>query len=180
MSSVGEARQQLSDKKEEAYQNTCQPHTHTLSSSSSPSSSSHQPSHFLGSPFLLPNIPSSSLSCQADSSKLHGKWVSLALQSRGTDSISTIWNWARGAGSGRQRRTPLIRGRGWAPLTSLIHWVGLSRHTHAHTQRGEDRILTHTFFYILKDTRHKQVEEQIHTHACTNTKKPTHVQACGK
>lgn len=53
-------------------------------------------------------------------------------------------------------------------------------HTHAHTQRGEDRILTHTFFYILKDTRHKQVEEQIHTHTCTNTKKPTHVQACGK
>lgn len=150
MSSVGEARQQLFDKKEEAYQNTCQPHTHThtLSSSSSPSSSSHQPSHFLGSPFLLPNIPSSSLSCQADSSKLCGKWVSLALQSRGTDSISTIWNWARGAGSGRQRRTPLIRGRGWAPLTSLIHWVGLSRHTHTHIHSVGKTGFSHTHFFI--------------------------------
>lgn len=45
MSSVGEARQQLFDKKEEAYQNTCQPHTHT-----------HSPHHP-----LLPHPPISPL-----------------------------------------------------------------------------------------------------------------------
>lgn len=166
MSSVGEARQQLFDKKEEAYQNTCQPHTHTLSSSSSPSSSSHQPSHFLGSPFLLPNIPSSSLSCQADSSKLRGKWVSLALQSRGTDSISTIWNWARGAGSGRQRRTPLIRGRGWAPLTSLIHWVGLSRHTHTRTYTAWGRQDSHTHIFLYTKRHQAQTGRGTNPHTC--------------
>lgn len=90
-----------------------QTHTHTLLISSSVSSSSHQPSpRWLSPPPPPPPPEPSQQSCQADSSKLRGKWVSLALQSRRTDSISTIWNWARGAESGRQRRVPLSEGEG--------------------------------------------------------------------
>lgn len=86
-----------------------QTHTRTHSSSAAPFPSSHQPSlHWLSPPPRQPYQKS----CQADSSKLRGKWVSLALQSRRTDSISTIWNWARGVASRRQRRVPLSEGEG--------------------------------------------------------------------
>lgn len=119
MGNVWEATLQLPDKREEAYHNTRQTrtnthtHSHTLLISSSVSSSSHQPSpRWLSPPPPPPPPEPSQQSCQADSSKLRGKWVSLALQSRRTDSISTIWNWARGAESGRQRRVPLSEGEG--------------------------------------------------------------------
>lgn len=72
--------------------------------------------------------------CQADSSELRGEWVSLALQSCRTDSISAIWNWARGVGSWEGGGAcALIRGRGWVPPTSLIHGAGLSRRTQTRT-----------------------------------------------
>lgn len=113
MGSVWEAGLQPPDRREEAYTVTCQEtHIHTPHHALSSFLSSHQRFSPLAPQLHSPRHPHRQF-CQVDSSKLRGKWVLLALQLRGTDSISAIWNWARGVESGRQRqRAPLSEAEG--------------------------------------------------------------------
>lgn len=115
-------------------------HTNTHLTHTPPTSSSHHPSLC----WL-----SSLQSCQADSSKLHGKWVLLALQLCGADFISAIWKWAWRVQSGRVQHIPLSV-REWALTTSLIHQAGMRTHTHRNMH-------THTHKNTLGNTQEETV-----------------------